>query len=63
MTKFQGKKMKSIDTSTELSLQLTFESEASVLQSPDHPHMPALRIAFSHADRETRFFSSWAIDA
>ena len=45
-----------IDTSQELCLQLTFEPEAAVLHSPAHPQMPALRIAFSHADMETRFF-------
>jgi hypothetical protein len=45
-----------IDTSQDLWLQLTFEPEAAVLDSPDHPHLPALRIAFSHADMEKRFF-------
>lgn len=43
-------------TTSDLRLQLTFEPEAAVLHSPDHPHMPALRIAFSHTDMETRFF-------
>jgi hypothetical protein len=45
-----------IDTNQDLSLQLRFEPEAAVLHSPDHPQMPALRIAFSHADMEARFF-------
>lgn len=45
-----------IDTSQDLCLQLTFEPEAAVLHSPGHPPMPALRIAFSHADMEKRFF-------
>jgi hypothetical protein len=45
-----------VDTSQDLWLQLTFEAEAAVLQSPAHPQMPALRIAFSHADMEKRFF-------
>lgn len=43
-------------TTSDLRLQLTFEPEAAVLHSPAHPQMPALRIAFSHADMETRFF-------
>jgi len=45
-----------IDTSQDLWLQLTFEPEAAVLHSPDHPDMPSVRIAFSHANMETRFF-------
>jgi hypothetical protein len=45
-----------IDTSQDLCLQLTFEPDAAVLHSPDHSQMPALRIAFSHADMEARFF-------
>jgi hypothetical protein len=45
-----------IDTSQDLWLQLTFEPEAAVLHSPDHPHLPALRIALSLADMEKRFF-------
>jgi len=45
-----------VDTSQDLWLELTFEAEAAVLQSPAHPQMPALRIAFSHADMEKRFF-------
>jgi hypothetical protein len=43
-------------TTSDLRLQLTFEPEAAILHSPDHPQMPVLRIAFSHADMETRFF-------
>jgi hypothetical protein len=45
-----------INTRQDLCFQLTFEPDAAVLHSPDHPHMPALRIAFSHADMEARFF-------
>lgn len=45
-----------IDTSQDLWLQLTFEPEAAVLHSPAHSHLPALRIAFSHADMEVHFF-------
>ena len=45
-----------IDTSQDLWLQLTFESEAAVLHSPAHPNMPSVRIAFSHADMEKHFF-------
>jgi hypothetical protein len=45
-----------MDTNPDLSLQLTFEPEAAVLHSPDHPNMPSVRIAFSHADMEARFF-------
>jgi hypothetical protein len=45
-----------IDTSQDLCLQLTFEPDAAVLHSPDHPNMPSVRIAFSHADLEARFF-------
>ena len=48
--------MKPLVTTPELRLELTFEPEAAVLHSPAHPHLPALRIAFSHADMETRFF-------
>ena len=44
------------DKSQDLWLQLTFEPEAAVLHSPDHPDMPLVRIAFSHADMEARFF-------
>ena len=47
-----------LDTSQDLWLQLTFEAEAAVLHSADHPLMPALRIAFSHADMEARFFKN-----
>jgi hypothetical protein len=45
-----------IDTSQDLWLQLTFEPEAAVLHSSAHPNMPSVRIAFSHADMEKRFF-------
>ena len=46
------------DKSKDLWLQLRFEPEAAVLHSADHPLMPALRIAFSHADMEARFFKN-----
>jgi hypothetical protein len=45
-----------IGASQDLWLQLTFEPEAAVLHSPAHPNMPSVRIAFSHADMEKRFF-------
>jgi len=45
-----------IGTSQDLWLQLRFEPEAAVLHSSDHPTMPSVRIAFSHADMEARFF-------